>query len=263
MPSAIGTPRFWAFITGGGGDIGGAIADVLAAHGWGVICADIAGDRAEDVAARVRAAGGMAEAMAVDVTDEPAVAEAARRALEIGDVRALVNNAGRALASSMQDLDYALWRREIALNLDSAFLCIRAFQDHLLKSGGAIVNMGSVNGLGTFGHPGYSAAKAGLMHLTHCLAVEFGPHGLRVNAVAPGTVRTRAWDERLAANPAVFDEVTGWYPLRKVATPLDVARAVAFLISEEASHISGVVLPVDGGITAGLTQLHQSITQQK
>jgi NAD(P)-dependent dehydrogenase (short-subunit alcohol dehydrogenase family) len=263
MPGSINTPRFWAFITGGGGDIGGAIADVLAVRGWGVICADIDGARAEVVAARVRAAGGVAEAMAVDVTDEAAVNAAARRARAIGDVRALVNNAGRALASSMQDLDYALWRREIALNLDSAFLCIRAFQEHLLNGGGVIVNMGSVNGLGTFGHPGYSAAKAGLMHLTHCLAVEFGPRGVRVNAVAPGTVRTRAWDERLAANPAVFDEVTGWYPLRKVASPLDVAQAVAFLVSAEASHITGVVLPVDGGISAGLTQLHQSITQRK
>jgi NAD(P)-dependent dehydrogenase (short-subunit alcohol dehydrogenase family) len=178
-------------------------------------------------------------------------------------VRALINNAGRAFGATMRGMDYATWRRDITVNLDSAFLCIRAFQDHLLKHGGSIVNMGSVNGLGMFGHPAYSAAKAGLMHLTRCLAVEFGGHGVRVNAIAPGTVRTRAWDERLAANPHVFDEVTSWYPLGKVAVPADIAAAVAFLISDDASHISGVILPVDGGITAGVTKLYQSITQQQ
>ncbi|GAB0112934.1 SDR family oxidoreductase [Acidisoma sp. C75] len=259
----MSTARAWAFVTGGGGDIGGAIADVLSTRGWGVIVADIDGTRAEAVAARLRAAGGVAEAMAVDVTDEAAVAEAARRALGLGDVRALVNNAGRALGPSMRGMDYATWRRDITLNLDSAFLCIQAFRAHLLAHGGGIVNIGSVNGLGMFGHPAYSAAKAGLMHLTRCLAVEFGPQGVRVNAVAPGTVRTRAWDERLAANPAVFDEVTSWYPLGKVATPQDVAQAVGFLLCDEASHITGIVLPVDGGISAGLPQLHRAITQER
>jgi NAD(P)-dependent dehydrogenase (short-subunit alcohol dehydrogenase family) len=83
-----------------------------------------------------------------------------------------------------------------------------------------------------------------------------------VNAVAPGTVRTQAWSERVAANPQVFDEVSAWYPLRKVATPADVAAAVAFLVSDEASHITGVVLPVDGGISAGIPQLSAAITQE-
>jgi NAD(P)-dependent dehydrogenase (short-subunit alcohol dehydrogenase family) len=255
------TPSRWAFVTGAGGDIGGAIADLLAVRGWGVICADIDAARAEARAATVRDAGGAAAALCVDVTDEASVDAAARAALALGDVRALVNNAGRAFAPTMQETDYASWRRDMALNLDGAFLCIHAFQDHLLAGGGSIVNMGSVNGTGVYGNPAYSAAKAGLMHLTRCLAVEFGPRGLRVNAVAPGTVRTRAWDERLAVNPRVFDEVSAYYPLRKVATPGDVAAAVAFLVSDDASHITGVVLPVDGGISAGIPQLSDAITQ--
>jgi NAD(P)-dependent dehydrogenase (short-subunit alcohol dehydrogenase family) len=257
------TPSRWAFVTGAGGDIGGAIADVLGARGWGVICADIDAARAEARVAMVRAAGGVAEAMRVDVTDEASVNRAAEAALALGDVRALVNNAGRAFAPSMRDIDSATWRRDMALNLDGAFLCIHAFQDHLLAAGGSIVNMGSVNAIGMYGHPAYSAAKAGLMHLTRCLAVEFGPRGLRVNAVAPGTVRTQAWNERVVANPQVFDEVSAWYPLRKVATPADVAAAVAFLVSDEASHITGVVLPVDGGISAGVPQLSAAITQER
>ncbi len=254
-------PRRWAFVTGAGGDIGGAIADLLAFRGWGVACADIDAAQAEARAACIRAAGGAAEAIRTDVTDEASVGAAATAALALGDVRALVNNAGHAFAPTMKGMDYASWRRDIALNLDGAFLCIRAFQDHLLAAGGAIVNMGSVNGIGVYGHPAYSAAKAGLLHLTRCLAVEFGPQGVRVNAVAPGTVRTKAWAGRLAANPQVFDEVAAWHPLRRVATPADVAAAAAFLLSDEAAHITGIVLPVDGGIGAGIPQLSASITQ--
>ncbi len=254
----------WAFVTGAGGTIGGAIAETLAARGWGVACADINLARAESCAGAGREAGGAAQAGEVDVTDERSVATAARAALALGDIAALVNNAGQAFGPSMRTMDYATWRRDVALNLDGAFLCIAALQDHLLaRGGGSIVNMGSVNGLGAYGHPAYSAAKAGLLHLTRCLAVEYGPGNLRVNAVAPGTVRTRAWDQRLAANPAVFEEVAGWYPLGRVATPLDVARAVAFLLSEDAAYITGAVLPVDGGIGAGLPALPAAITQMR
>ena len=254
-------PSRWAFVTGAGGDIGGAVADVLAVRGWGVICADIDEARAEARAGTVRAAGGTAAAVHVDVTDEASVNAAAQAALALGDVRALINNAGRAFAPSMRNTDYASWRRDMAVNLDGAFLCIHAFQDHLLAGGGSIVNMGSVNGIGMYGNPAYSAAKAGLLHLTRCLAVEFGSAGLRVNAVAPGTVRTRAWNERIAINPQVFDQLNAYYPLQKVATPADVASAVAFLVSDEASHITGVVLPVDGGISAGIPQLAAAVTQ--
>ena len=260
----IDNGKTWAFVTGAGGDIGGAIADTLASRGWGVACADIDRARAEARAAAVRAEGGTARAIEVDVTDERSVAAAVRAALALGDVGALVNNAGRAFGPSMRTMDYATWRRDLALNLDGAFLCTSALQDHLLaRGGGSIVNIGSINGIGAYGHPAYSAAKAGLLHLTRCLAVEYGPGNLRVNAVAPGTVRTRAWEQRLADNPAVFDEVAGWYPLGRVATPLDVARAVAFLLSEDAAYITGAVLPVDGGIGAGLPALPAAITQQR
>lgn len=253
----------WAFVTGGGGDIGGAICATLAERGFGIACVDLDAARADAVGARISAAGGRALAIAADVADEHAVVRAAQQALAQGDVRVLVNCAGRAHAATMQETDYGSWRRDIAINLDSAFLCTRALQDHLLDgAGGAIVNIASVNGLGAFGNPGYSAAKAGLIHFTRCLAVEYGAFGVRVNAIAPGTVRTRAWDARRKANPHVFDDVQRLYPLGRVSRPADIAALAAFLVSEEAAMITGAVLPVDGGITAGMPDVPAIITQR-
>src|SRR5579875_3198369 len=165
----------WAFVTGGGGDIGGAICTALAARGLGIACVDLDAARAGATASRIAAAGGNAVAIAADVADEAAVARAVQQALTQGDMRVLVNCAGRAHAATMQETDYESWRRDIAINLDSAFLCTRALQGHLLDGGGgAIVNIASVNGLGVFGNPAYSVAKAGLIHFTRCLAVEYG-----------------------------------------------------------------------------------------
>jgi NAD(P)-dependent dehydrogenase (short-subunit alcohol dehydrogenase family) len=91
-----------------------------------------------------------------------------------------------------------------------------------------VINIASVNGMGVFGHPAYSAAKAGLLHFTKLVAVEYGKFGIRSNAVAPGTVRTQAWEARAAANPNVFEEARRWYPLQRVVDPEDVANAVGF-----------------------------------
>jgi NAD(P)-dependent dehydrogenase (short-subunit alcohol dehydrogenase family) len=111
--------------------------------------------------------------------------------------------------------------------------------------------VGSVNGLAYFGNEAYSAAKAGLVSLTRSIAVRYGPRGVRANLVAPGTLRTPAWDERLARDPAALDRVVRWYPLGRVGEPEEVVGAVLFLLSEEAAWISGAVLPVDGGLLAG------------
>ena len=252
----------WAFITGGGGDIGGATCRALARDGWGIACVDRVGERAEAVAAAIRGSGGQAGAICADVTDPDGVAKAVREALALGEVRALVNGAGRAHGVSFATLDYATWRADMAVNLDSAFLCTHSLYPYLAVGGGAIVNIASVNGIGVFGHPAYSAAKAGMIHLTKSLAVEFGPFDIRVNAVAPGTVRTQAWKARAAANPAVFEELQKLYPLPRLSSPADIAEAVAFLVSDRAAMITGTVLTVDGGLTAGIPALPQAFTQQ-
>ena len=126
---------------------------------------------------------------------------------------------------------------------------------------GTAPGLASVNGTNVFGHPAYSAAKAGLLHLTKLIAVEYGKYGIRSNAVSPGTVRTQAWEDRAAANPNVFEDARRWYPLQRIANPEDVANAVGFLASPLAAAITGACLPVDCGLTAGQAELARTFSQ--
>jgi NAD(P)-dependent dehydrogenase (short-subunit alcohol dehydrogenase family) len=128
------------------------------------------------------------------------------------------------------------------------------------KGGGAIVNVGSVNGLSTFGDPAYSAAKAGMVSLTQSMAMEYGRYGIRVNIVCPGTVRTPIWQHRVDREPEILTKLGKWYPLGRVADPIDIAKAVGFLASDDAAAITGVVLPVDCGLTAGNIVMTRELT---
>lgn len=147
----------------------------------------------------------------------------------------------------------SIWKRRFCASGPS--------EDALKQSQGSLINIASVNGMSVFGHPAYSAAKAGLIHLTKLIAVEYGKFGIRANAVAPGTVRTRAWEARAEVNPQVFEEAKHWYPLRRIVAPDDVANAVGFLASDQAAAISGVCLPVDCGLTAGQAPIAHTFSQ--
>lgn len=251
-----------AIVTGAAGDIGRAIAERLAEDHDVILMVDI------DVAAAEKAARalGPVERFAVhgcDVTSEAGVAEMAKQAASFGSVRTLVNNAGAARAVSLHDTTPEIWRMDNALNLEAAFLCFRAVEGLLEASKGSVINIASVNGMNVFGHPAYSAAKAGLLHFTKLVAVEYGKLGIRSNAVAPGTVRTRAWEARAATNPNVFEEARRWYPLQRVVDPGDVANAVAFLAGPQAAAITGVCLPVDCGLTAGQAEIARTFSQSE
>jgi meso-butanediol dehydrogenase/(S,S)-butanediol dehydrogenase/diacetyl reductase len=240
-------------VTGSASGIGRAIAMRFAQEGAAVVIADLDEQGAVRVAEAVATHGGRAIAVDVDVTDEERVARMLARAEDaLGGVDVLVNNANNRPSDDLLAMDPADWDGDVRVTLRGPYLCTRAVLPAMLERGsGAIVNIASVNGLGFYGNEAYSAAKAGLISLTRSVAVRYGKRGVRANAVAPGTVRTPNWEARVEIDPDVFDKVSAWYPLGRVGEPGDVANAALFLASDEAAWVTGAVLPVDGGLTAG------------
>ena len=202
---------------------------------------------------------------AVDLTDIAATRAAIDGLVaQSGPVDILVNNAGAAAATALATLTPDAWTHDLAINLSAAYHCVEAVKAAMFaRKSGVIINIGTVNAGLAIGHPAYSAAKAGLVSYTRSLAVEYGPLGIRANLVAPGTVKTQAWAERAARKPEVFDDLKKWYPLRDFADPRDIANAVAFLSSDLARMITGVVLPVDAGLTAGNPVLAAELTLER
>ncbi len=241
-----------AIVTGGGSGIGRAICRRFASDGASVVVADLVGERAEEVAAEV---GG--RAVQADVT---AAADVERMAAEAGRVDVLVNNAGGGMADDLLEIDEDEWDADVELNLKSAYLCSKAVLPGMIEQGsGVIVNIVSVNGLAFFANEPYSAAKAGLISLTRSMATRYGHHGVRAVAIAPGTIRTPIWQERVDKEPAIFERLVRWYPLRRVGEPEDVAAAAAFLASDDAGWITGEVLRVDGGLLAGNERMSREL----
>ena len=249
-------------VTGSGSGLGRVIAHRFAAEGAAVVVADVVGQQAATVADEIFDAGGKALARTTDVTnaaDVGAMIEATQEAF--GSVEILVNNAARATDADFLDLSEEAWDEDVAIALKGSFLCSQAvLADMTAKRTGVILNISSVNALAYYGNEAYSAAKAGILNLTRSLAVRYGPFGVRVNAIAPGTVRTPAWEQRRQRDPEVFERVVRWYPLGRIGEPEDVAGAALFLASDDAAWISGAVLPVDGGLTAGNMEMAREIT---
>ncbi|MFH8733633.1 MULTISPECIES: SDR family NAD(P)-dependent oxidoreductase [unclassified Streptomyces] len=241
---------YGVMITGAARGIGAATAHRFAAEGAQVAVTDVDAQAAEKTAAGIREQGGVARAFTCDVGSRESVEAAVAAAVEeFGRLDVLVNNAYACApdAARFEDEPDDVWARDLDITLTGAYRCCRAALPHLVASGrGAIVSVGSVNGLQDYGNHAYSAAKAGLGSLTRTLAGHAGPRGVRVNLVAPGTVRTPAWSGR---GPAL-DAVSGLYPLGRVGEPEDIAAAVTFLASPDAAWITGVTLPVDGGLTS-------------
>src|SRR5215207_8986667 len=254
-----------AIITGSGSGLGRVLAHRFAAEGAAVVVADVVEQRASAVAGEISEAGGKSLAQTTDVTnaaDVAAMVGAARGAF--GSVDILVNNAAKASDADFLNLSEEAWDEDVAIALKGTFLCSQAVLADMTKNrSGVILNISSVNALTYYGNEAYSAAKAGILNLTRSLAVRYGPFGVRANAIAPGTLRTPAWDERQQKDPRVFERVAAWYPLGRVGQPEDVVGAALFLASDEASWITGAVLPVDGGLTAGNHRMTREIVQDE
>lgn len=248
-----------AVVTGGAGEIGSAIAKALGTS-HRIALVDINRAALDETVSRFAQNGIEARGFQTDLLDHQAIEQMGKDVSAWGTVKILVNNAGAGMAYSYQDMTSDSLDRDLRLNLKAALACFKAFEADL-KDGGNVINIASVNGLGTYGHPAYSAAKAGLIHATRQLAVEYGKFGLRANTIAPGTVRTQAWVDRTSVNPNVFDEALTWYPLKQLPTPEDIAQAVTFLTSPHAQCITGICLPIDSGLTCGSPALPRTFTQ--
>jgi meso-butanediol dehydrogenase/(S,S)-butanediol dehydrogenase/diacetyl reductase len=242
-----------AVVTGGASGIGRVIASRFAAEGAAVVVADIDIEKAEEAEQDIVRAGGKALAARADVSiaaDVAAMRLAAEEAFEHVDI--LVNNAAIEGGDDLLAIDESTWDRDLAVCLKSVFLCSKEMLPEMIeRRHGVIVNIASVNGLAYFANEGYSAAKAGVISLTKSVAVRYGHQGIRCVAIAPGTIRTPIWQQRLDKEPAVFERLTKWYPLRRIGEPEDVASTALFLASDEASWITGTVVTVDGGLLAG------------
>jgi 3-oxoacyl-[acyl-carrier protein] reductase len=237
-----------ALITGASRGIGEAIAGRLAAEGAEVIGAARTAKPLEKVAAQIRSAGGKASALALDLAD-PASIETGVKAVLAGHARidVLVNNAGVTEDNLVMRMSRDAWERVIATNLTGVFLLTQAVIKPMLRQRyGRIVNITSVVGLmGNAGQANYAASKAGLVGLTKSVARELGSRNITCNAVAPGFIAT-AMTDRMA--DAARESLTGQIPLGRLGTPEDVAAAVAWLASDEASYVTGTVVNVSGGL---------------
>ncbi|MCY4592089.1 MAG: SDR family NAD(P)-dependent oxidoreductase [Alphaproteobacteria bacterium] len=241
-------------VTGGAGGIGRETAIQFAREGAAVTVADREGEQAREVADFINGEGGRACGVVLDVTDAPAteavVAEAAR---EMGSLDVIFCNAGIREISPPQDLAIEEWRSVIEVNVTGVFISAQAFARHRIAAGrpGAIVITASTLGVvASTSRCAYATSKHAVVGMTKALALDLAPHDIRVNAVGPGVIRTPL-TERYFQDPEMAETVRSLHAMNRWGVPAEIASAVLFLASDEASFCTGTHLVVDGGWTAG------------
>ncbi len=241
-----------ALVTGAATGLGRAIALALGLEGYAVALADKDGEGLRGVQAELAAAGTAALPVTLDLRSEEGIEQGfAQVAERFGAVDALVNNAGITIHKTVLDLTWADWDAVMDVNLKGAFFMSRAFARHVIGRGGtgSIVNLGSAHGVVAFpDRSAYAISKAGIMHMTKLLAIEWARRGVRDNAVAPGTVMTPSRAALLSA-PEVQQRMLDRIPTGRFPTEAEVAAAVIYLLSPAAASITGHSLLLDGGTT--------------
>lgn len=240
-----------ALITGGGAGIGRAAGVRMAAEGASVAVADIRPERAEEVRREMEALGAKALAVEADVTKaadcERMVREAVR---ELGRLDVLVTCAGVGAGGDVVETTEEYWDRIVGLDLKGVFLASKFAVPEMRKAGGgSIVHVSSIGGLRGGFAASFAAAKGGVVNLTRSMAVTHAEENIRVNCVCPGVILTPLTEKWLSA-PGKLEDAKRWHPMGRIGRPEEVASAIAFLASEEASFITGAILPIDGGYAA-------------
>lgn len=242
-------------VTGGASGIGAATTKKFLDEGASVAVIDLRSEDLAGFAESVRPGGDRARTVACDISDSGAVERAVAETVEeFGRLDVVVNNAGVGGIGRAGEVSDEDWRKVMNVDLDGVFNMSRAALPHLVESKGAIVNTASISGLrGDKSMVAYDTAKGAVVNFTRATAVDYGHDGVRVNAVCPGPVQTPILEQALA-NETIRSEYENRIPLGRVGRPEDIAKAIAFLASNDAAFVSGVNLPVDGGLTAWSAQ---------
>ena len=242
-----------ALITGGGKGIGQGVAIGLARYGAHIHILDQDLAAAEATVKFLKDDGRHATAHHVDVTDESVIDQVMAKIASEASIDLLVNNAGLAIRKASVDLPLSEWDAVLRVNLTGVFLCARSAARHMIPNrSGAIVNLASIMGLsggGLYPNISYQSTKGAVVNLTRALAVEWAPHNIRVNAVAPTWVRTD-FIKPLTDNPQLVEKMNAMTPLGRIAEIEDVVGGIVFLLSPAARMITGHTLAIDGGFLA-------------
>jgi len=244
-----------ALVTGAGRGIGRAIAERLAAEGMRVVVNDIDASAAAAAAAEIASSGGQAVAAPGDVAKEGDARRMVATCREaFGSLNALINNAGIDVSGPVREIDWDKWSGLHAVDLWAPLLLTREAESLLAADGGVVINIASTHAIATVPERSvYAAAKAGVVGLSRALAIDLGPRGIRVLAVLPGYIETPIWDLWLhkARDPqGLLQRIAERHPVRRYGQPEDVAGVVAFLVSRDASYMTGSAVVVDGGYTS-------------
>ncbi|OIB59356.1 glucose 1-dehydrogenase [Natrialba sp. SSL1] len=247
-----------AIVTGGASGIGRKTAERFAAEGANVVVADVVTEGGEETVELIESAGGSATFVETDVTDPDAVEAMVQTAVDTyGGLDIAHNNAGiEGENDPLAEQTEANWKQVMDINLTGVWLCLK-YELQVMTANregdgddGAIVNTSSIAGLSAAGSSAYAASKHGVIGLTRVAATEYAAADVRVNAVCPGVIETPMVEQSAAENPEEIEQFVGMQPLNRMGSPEEIANAVVWLCSDEASFVTGNAYPVDGGFTA-------------
>jgi NAD(P)-dependent dehydrogenase (short-subunit alcohol dehydrogenase family) len=254
MPEQKSAGRRKAFVTGAAHGLGAAIALGLARDGFDLAVSSRQPEKLADVVAQLEGAGARAMPVALDVSSQGSIAHAMSHVIDaFGHVDVLINNAAETLLKLALDVSRAEWDAVMSVNLTGTFFMSQQMGRHLIASArpGCIISIASTHGVvGFAGRSAYGISKAAIIQMTRMLAIEWAEHGIRVNAIAPGTVETPSRAASFAADPKRRQMMIDRIPLRRFGTAEEVAGLACYLASPQAEYITGQTMLLDGGLTA-------------